>query len=217
MFEIKRYKKNARLCLKKRRGLFAFAFFLSALIILAFVPSGFYGKNSLPALYLALFVSVCGISANAIARLCFVCVRFGRERAVNFNLYLEGVEDWGRATLAAFSIAVKSALWSLLFVIPGIVSLFGYSLTFFLLAEYKSLSPVKAVKISAVITRGFKGDLFLLLLSFLPHLLFSLLTFGIGFLWVFPYISTAFTAAYIEIKNAALERHIITIQDLRGK
>ena len=54
------------------------------------------------------------------------------------------------------------------------------------------------MKESKNLMKGYKLDLFLLWLSFIGWALLAILTLGIGFLWLSPYVSTT-TAHFIAI------------------
>ena len=79
-------------------------------------------------------------------------------------------------------------LWSLLFVIPGIVKSYSYSMVDFIKAENPSLPANKAIEMSKIMTDGYICNLFKLYLSFIGWNLLSVLTFGIlSILFVNPY------------------------------
>jgi uncharacterized membrane protein len=90
--------------------------------------------------------------------------------------------------------------WSLLFIIPGIIKAFSYSMTPFILDEYPELTPVEAIHRSRMMMKGHKFDLFWLYLSFIGWGILCLFTAGIGFLWLAPYIQTVEAAFYEEVK-----------------
>ena len=89
-------------------------------------------------------------------------------------------------------------LWSLLFIIPGIVAGFRYAMAPYIMAENPDIGIREAVNLSKQMMAGHKGRLFGLQLSFIGWALLSALTFGIGSLWLNPYMNTAFAAFYIE-------------------
>ena len=91
-------------------------------------------------------------------------------------------------------------LWSLLLVIPGIIKLFSYSMTKYILEEYPELSASEAIDRSRAMMRGHKFDLFWLYLSFIGWAILCVLTAGIGYLWLVPYMETAETAFYEDVK-----------------
>ena len=96
--------------------------------------------------------------------------------------------------------AILTFLWTLLFIIPGIVKGFSYSMTPYILDEYPELSPVEAIHRSRMMMKGHKFDLFWLYLSFIGWGILCLFTAGIGFLWLIPYLQTAEVAFYEEVK-----------------
>ncbi len=90
-------------------------------------------------------------------------------------------------------------LWSLLFLIPGIVAAYSYSMTDFILAENPYLTPQEALERSKSVMYGNRGRLFCLHLSFIGWHILAALTFGIGSLWLIPYQKAAEAAFYREI------------------
>ena len=78
-------------------------------------------------------------------------------------------------------------LWSLLFIIPGIIKSLSYSQMYFLMAD-KGLSAKDAQIKSMEIMEGHKWAYFLLQLSFIPWILLIMITFGIASIYAVPYI-----------------------------
>ena len=105
-------------------------------------------------------------------------------------------------------------LWSLLFVIPGIIKSFSYFMVDYIMAENPRITSSRAFEISKKAMKGYKGKAFLLGLSFIGWILLSILTFGIGLLFLEPYISAASAELYLDIKASAFERGIITDGEL---
>ena len=80
-------------------------------------------------------------------------------------------------------------LWSLLFVIPGIVKAYSYRMIPYLMAEDSNLSFFEAKDLSRRMMDGHKWNTFILDLSFIPWHILSFLTAGIvGVLYVVPYV-----------------------------
>ena len=92
------------------------------------------------------------------------------------------------------------ALWSLLFIIPGIIKAFSYAMTPFILEEHPELSANEAIDHSRAMMKGHKFDLFWLILSFIGWGFLCLFTFGIGYLWLTPYMETSVAAFYEDVK-----------------
>lgn len=91
-------------------------------------------------------------------------------------------------------------LWSLVFIIPGIIASYSYAMTPFLMAEDPNLSPSQAIKLSKDMMNGHKGELFALDLSFIGWSILAALTLNIGRLWLNPYQNASYAAFYRELK-----------------
>ena len=76
-----------------------------------------------------------------------------------------------------------------------------YGFAFVILSEYPELSAVEALQKSASLMRGNKWKLFCLNFSFIGWILLSVLSCGIGFIWITPYMNVANIAFYDEVAN----------------
>ena len=97
--------------------------------------------------------------------------------------------------------SLKIFLWTLLLIIPGIVMAYAYSMAFYIFHDEPNLSTDEILKKSKAMMEGHKFELFVLQLSFLGWSLLALLTCGIGFLWLAPYMNTVFINYYQELKK----------------
>ena len=114
-----------------------------------------------------------------------------------------GFDDFWSAFKVTLLVGVYTFLWSLLFVIPGIVKSFSYSMSLYILAENKGKSANECIKESMQMTDGHKMELFILGLSFIGWGLLVSLTFGIAAIWVLPYMQATYVNAYNSFKSAA--------------
>ncbi|MCP9329308.1 DUF975 family protein [Liquorilactobacillus satsumensis] len=103
-------------------------------------------------------------------------------------------------------ISLFTFLWTLLFIIPGIIKTFSYSQTYLIykdLAESQKdtddLSYLDYITKSRQLMDGHKMDFFLLKLSFIGWDILAVLTFGIGFIWLTPYQTATYVAFYKDI------------------
>ena len=92
-------------------------------------------------------------------------------------------------------------LWSLLFIIPGIVKSYSYAMTPYILLDRPELSATDAIKESEKMMNGHKMELFILDLSFIGWILLSMLTCGILVLYVEPYMMATKSAFYLELNG----------------
>lgn len=93
-----------------------------------------------------------------------------------------------------------TTLWTLVFIIPGIIASYSYAMTPFLMAENPDLRPNEAISLSKDMMNGHKGELFALDLSFIGWAILCILTLNIGRLWLNPYQNAAYAAFYRELK-----------------
>lgn len=112
------------------------------------------------------------------------------------------VYNWLNIILTYFISAVFTALWSLLFVVPGIVKAISYSMAPYILVENPDMQPMDAINMSKAMMDGHKMDYFILMLSFIPWLLLCTITFGIAGIYVFPYIETTYFNFYYSIRGS---------------
>ena len=92
-------------------------------------------------------------------------------------------------------------LWSLLFIIPGIIKSYEYMMVPYILAENPNIDHKTALQISSEMTTGHKMDLFLLGLSFIGWILLAILTCGIGSLFLNPYMYATYAESYRFLKE----------------
>ena len=130
--------------------------------------------------------------------------------------FMQGFEHFVAGTLCFAWCALWVFLWSLLFVIPGIVKAFSYSMVFFVLVDNPRLGARKALAISKVLTHGHKGDLFVLLMSFLLWEILAAITLEILQLWLAPYVATSFATSYCKLKEEALRTGRLTVADFQA-
>lgn len=88
-------------------------------------------------------------------------------------------------------------LWSLLFIIPGIIKAYEYQMIPYLLAEHPDMPKDQAFAMSRQMMKGQKWNAFVLDLSFLGWSILSLFTLGIlGLFYVNPYKYSTKAALY---------------------
>lgn len=110
---------------------------------------------------------------------------------------------WGRAFGLWFMTSLLTFLWTLLFIVPGIVASYRYALAPYLMAENPDMGVMEAIARSKELMNGNKWRLFCLHLSFIGWTLLCVLTLGIGYLWLMPYQNAAETAFYLEVTGRA--------------
>lgn len=93
-------------------------------------------------------------------------------------------------------------LWSLLFIIPGIIKSYEYYYVSYLLAEDPNLDYKKALEMSKEMTDGHKWDIFVLELSFLGWRILGAITFQmVNIFWTNPYQYATEAELYLYAKD----------------
>ena len=107
-----------------------------------------------------------------------------------------------------FCKGLYTALWSLLFIIPGIIKAYEYSMIPYLLAENPNMSKQEAFAISKELMDGNKFNAFVLDLSFILWNFVGALALGLpGVFFVNPYVQLTNVELYVKLCQIRAERH----------
>ena len=96
-----------------------------------------------------------------------VFLRVLRGQDTYADMVFSGFGNFVRAMFLNLIRTVFIALWSILFVIPGIIAYYRYNIAFFLLADNPEMSPFTAISLSKYYMRENKGNRFVLDLTFI--------------------------------------------------
>lgn len=124
-----------------------------------------------------------------------------RGEVMGYSTLLDSVYMAGKIILLQLVTTLFIFLWSLLFIIPGIVAVYRYRFALYNLCEDPDMGIMDAIRLSKEQTMGYKGDLFLLDLSFLGWLLLSACTAGLLGIWLSPYMAQTDIAYFQAIKQ----------------
>ena len=111
-----------------------------------------------------------------------------KGRTMPYTSLFDGFTFVGKIIILAILIYIFVFLWSLLLIIPGFIASYRYRFAFCNLCENPQISALEALRMSKAQTRGHKWELFVLDLSFLGWNILCVLTLGILFIWIVPYI-----------------------------
>lgn len=112
-------------------------------------------------------------------------VRKGQE--MSYATLFDGFLFAGKVILLQIVINIFVFLWSLLFVIPGIIAAYRYRFALYNLCDNPEIGVMEALNMSKAQTRGHKWELFVLDLSWIGWELLCALTLGILSIWITPY------------------------------
>jgi uncharacterized membrane protein len=119
----------------------------------------------------------------------------------SFNDLFAYFPKWKTAVVAGLLKFVYIFLWSLLFIVPGVIASLNYAMTSFIIAENDGISAGEALEESKELMYGNRWKLFCLHFSFIGWDILNLFSFGLGSLWLIPYKSAAIADFYREISK----------------
>lgn len=133
---------------------------------------------------------------------------FREGKPIDIGKLFDGFKDFGRVWGTLILVAIYTILWTCLLIIPGIVKSYSYALAPFILKDEPELKYNAAIEKSMRMMDGYKMKLFLLDLSFIGWMILSILTLGIGLLFLQPYMNTARAAFYEDLKAELSDRYV---------
>lgn len=117
---------------------------------------------------------------------------------------------YGNIVLTMFLKDLYVALWTLLFIIPGIIKEYEYMMVPYILAENPGMDHKEAFAISKRMMDGEKFDAFVLQLSFIGWSLLAVFTCGLaGIFYVEPYMEATMAEFYAYNKGKAFHEGYI--------
>ena len=175
---------------KGRWGMLALVFFIYSLIMAACAALSYVVVGA---------VAVLLLSGPLMLGFTMVCLAVSRRQGASLSKLFEGFSRFGDSLVLFLLMDIFIFLWSLLLVIPGIIKMYSYSMSWFVLHDRPDLTGNEARKRSMYLMKGHKWRLFCLDFSFLGWYLLSALTLGILAFWVTPYHMTARAEFYQEL------------------
>lgn len=124
-----------------------------------------------------------------------------KDDRITENMFSVGFTGYGHVLWGMLLMRIYTFLWTLLFVLPGIIKSFSYAMTPYILKDNPELSANQAIDLSCKMMAGHKWNLFLLYLSFIGWGFLCILTLGIGYVLLSPYIRATEAAFYQDIKT----------------
>ncbi len=123
-----------------------------------------------------------------------------RGKKVFFNQIFDGLSHFGVSMVAYLHVFFYTFLWTLLFLVPGIIAFLSYSMTFYIIADNPRISEKEARTRSIEMMQGKKWKLFCLYCRFIGWFFLSIVTLGLGFLFLAPYVGISVAKFYDDIK-----------------
>ena len=140
----------------------------------------------------------------------FYGFRFLPNKAVMLQFYVTGLAYLSMLPMTDLSFLIMTRPEQTLLILPYSLAMLFYSIVaviltllyaqvFYLLHDFPNYSVKELLTTSRKLMKGNKGRFFYLMVSFLPLMLLSLLSCGIAFLWLIPYMNATYTEFYLDL------------------
>lgn len=145
-----------------------------------------------------------------------------RNKKIESSDVFGGFNEFSRTVMAGVDIYVRTFLWSLLFIVPGIVASYSYSMTYYIMADSPKLSGAEAIEKSKAMMKGHRMELFVLDLSFIGWMILCIFSLGIGYFWLAPYMESSranfyerLTGSYYGNNTEESEKKVVSEGDVK--
>ncbi len=159
------------------------------------------GASAFSTIFSILGIIVALIFEVGIVYFCYTVYRGDEPKIENlFIMFTDG--RFLRVLGGMLLVFLYTFLWSLLFLVPGIIKGYQYSMMPYLLVDRPELTIKECFALSKQMTDGYKYDIFCVELSFIGWEMLSLLTIGIlSLFFVGPYKRLAIAGIYDYLKR----------------
>lgn len=204
------YRAQARETLKGRWNEMALL-----MLVVSFIPVIFNTPNYVGVLaemqWLALSASGCSLLvallitvplSYAFANLCLAYARREElEDSYFAALFKDFAANWSKYVLSGLLVGLLVGLIAIPTLMIGAIILgLAYGMVPFIIRDYKELGVRDVLRMSRMMMRGHKWQLFVLELTFIGWALLCILSLGIGLLWLQPYMATSYAHFYEDVK-----------------
>ncbi len=124
----------------------------------------------------------------------------GRDTSMSYGDLFASAKYLLKAIGLLFMISLFVLLWTLLLVVPGIIAAYSYSQAVFILVENPDKGVMQCIRESKEMMVGHKWEFFVLELSFILWQLLGIVTCGLAFIYVYPYMTVTFANYYNAVK-----------------
>ena len=128
-------------------------------------------------------------------------LQISRNEEAGFEDSLSGFSNFLNSFLASILSGIIIIIGIVLLIVPSVIAAITLSMTYFIIAEDDSITAVNALKKSHAMMDGYKLSYFFIILRYIALAILCILTLGIGFLWLIPYIYVTNAKFYDNIKD----------------
>ncbi len=138
------------------------ALYLALVLVLDLISS--FGGNG----FLGIFVTILAALLSSVLGAGFIlyCMAIRRGERAEYLTLFDGFSFVGKLIALDLLMTLFIFLWSMLFIIPGIIAAYRYSFAMYNLYENPGIGVIEALEMSKRQTLGYKSQLFMLALSY---------------------------------------------------
>ena len=125
----------------------------------------------------------------------------GEADPFNISRIFDGYKDFWRIFTTILLMQIYTFLWTLLFVVPGIIKSLSYAMTAFVLRDNPEMKNNEAIELSMKMMDGHRMDLLWLYVTFIGWGILCILSLGIGYFWLAPYMQSSMAQFYEDVKT----------------
>ena len=135
--------------------------------------------------------------------LVYIAVGIFRGNA-NFGMFLKPFTSYWGVIKLNILFGVRVFLYSLLFIIPGIMLSYSYAMSNYIFEENPDLAASEILERSEQMMKGHRWQLFKFQLSFIGWWLLAICTCGLALVYVGPYFAVSHVNIYNALKNETM-------------
>lgn len=147
------------------------------------------------------FISIVLFSGPLALGNAYFSLAISRDTNPKLDDAFKGFNSFGTALGTFLLVALFSFLWSLLFVIPGIIAGLAYAMTFYIMADNPTIGAMEAIDESKRMMNGHKWKLFRMQLRFAGLGILCIFTLFIGLFWLIPFMHVCMAKFYDDING----------------
>lgn len=132
--------------------------------------------------------------------LTYYIMQFARGKECNTDDLWRFMKKAWPVIMLSIIVTVLVVLWSILFIIPGILAALSYVMATFVFADGED-EPMECIDQSKKMMRGHRWEYVVFCLSFLGWMLLGCITFGLGLIYVMPYYNVSLVLYYDELRK----------------
>lgn len=171
------------------------------------------GIQAIPVLGIIISLVIAGAMMIGINTLNLAIAR--GENAQISQLF-EGFSNFKTALVAYLLQFLFILLWTLLLIIPGIIAAYSYAMTFYILADDKTIGARDAIAKSKHMMDGNKAKLFFLSLRFMLWIIIPIMLSGIVFAMIIPHAAALVVKVLIVMLVIAMIAGILIFTSYMG-